>query len=245
MRINKAMAKMGICSRRDADELIKNQRVFVNSKLVTDFSTQVQNKDKITIRDTPYRDTSYQNTPCRNTLCCEFNDTDNTRVWIFNKPTGLVTSHKDEKGRKTVFDYLKNKINQRVISVGRLDMNSEGLLLLTNNGDFVNFAESSNWKRYYKVRFLGQMTKDIIKKLASKMIINNQRYAPIIIQQDRQYNSKNQWCTCILTEGKNREIRKVFEHFGLIVNRLIRIKYGPYELGNLPVGEVKEVRKLK
>ena len=118
--------------------------------------------------------------------------------------------------------------------------------MLTNNGDFVRLAETSGWERHYKVRFLGNITPNIIQKLKRGITINGKIYAPLIINVEcSEQKTKNNWCTCILTEGKNREIRKIFQYFGLIVNRLIRIQYGPYKLGTLPIGKIKEAPFIK
>ena len=140
---------------------------------------------------------------------------------------------------------LQYSIGQRVISVGRLDLNSEGLLLLTNSGEFARYAESPNtgWERYYRVRFFGNINNDIVNKINNGITIDNIHYAPMMITNISNNKGLNNWCNCILKEGKNREIRKIFNYFGLQVNKLIRIKYGPYELRNLKIGEVKEVEE--
>ena len=231
LRLNKAMSILGICSRRDADKYIANKSVYVNNKLVEKLGTKVKNGDIITVNGINYT----------------FTNKHKTRVWIYNKPSGLVTTHKDEKGRPTVFDNISDIIGQRVISVGRLDLNSEGLLLLTNNGSFARYAESPNtgWERHYRVRFFGNINNDIINKISSGITIDNIHYAPIKITNISNNKGLNKWCTCILKEGKNREIRKIFNYFGLQVNKLIRIKYGPYELGSLKIGEVKEVEERR
>ena len=231
IRINKAMSILGICSRRDADRFISQGQVKVNNIQVNDFGIKINIGDIITVNDFDY----------------EFIDQPKTKVWIYNKPVGLVTTHKDEKSRDTVFNYVNEIIGRRVISVGRLDLNSEGLLLLTNNGEFSRYAESpsTGWERYYKVRVFGNITQNIISRLNNGISIDNIHYAPISVQLLGKQSSMNQWCICILKEGKNREIRKVFNHFGLQINRLIRIKYGPYELGNLPIGHIKEVREQR
>ncbi len=414
LRLNKAMSILGICSRRDADKYIANKSVYVNNKLVEKLGTKVKNGDIITVNGINYT----------------FTNKHKTRVWIYNKPSGLVTTHKDEKGRVTVFDSISDMIGQRVISVGRLDLNSEGLLLLTNSGDFARYAESPNtgWERHYRVRFFGEVNNNIIHELVklknnnrvifsgevnnnklnsnklnqfknnelqnntenvndnitdkidkpNNILVNNNEckimqlknneihtkhlmsnlsgednnnidvnklnkskhntteinnnnptasvdlntndinickthklennkiqnnnsmfsvdvnnntldshktnqlknneiqnnltntmslnddtnktnlekvieiisngitidgihYAPIKITNISNNKGLNKWCTCVLKEGKNREIRKIFNYFGLQVNKLIRIKYGPYELGDLKTGEIKEV----
>lgn len=225
VRINKALAILGICSRRNADELIKSGNVFINRTVVNHFDIKVFDGDIVSVAGKDY----------------VFQSRKKTKVWKYYKPVGLVTTHKDERGRRTVFDDLKNKINERVISVGRLDLNSEGLLLLTNDSSFSKYAESSGWKRYYRVRVFGNLTDDIISKIQKGVTIDGIHYAPMqIIRNSKNFSSsRNNWITCILIEGKNREIRKIFDYFKLSVNRLIRYKYGSFELGNLKPGEVK------
>lgn len=226
-RINKALSILGICSRRDADKLILNNQVSLNHKIINELGLKVSYGDTISVFGKDYI----------------FQKKKNSKIWIYYKPIGLVTTHKDEKGRKTVFDDLKTKIKERVISVGRLDLNSEGLLLLTNDSDFSKQAETSNWKRYYKVRIFGKLTSDIISKIQEGVTIDNINYAPMEIQNSKVNQlTKNQWINCVLTEGKNREIRKIFNHFQISVNRLIRYKYGAFELGDLKPGEVRLIK---
>ena len=154
-----------------------------------------------------------------------------------------MTTHKDPEGRPTVFDNLPPTL-PRVISVGRLDLNSEGLLLLTNNGALARSLElpTRGWKRQYRVRVHGMVTPEMIQKAAKGITIDGIHYAATKIEiEANQSGGKNQWILVTLTEGKNREIRKMMEHFGLQVSRLIRISYGPFQLGNLPAGEVREM----
>lgn len=225
-RLNKAMSMLGICSRREADKYISNKSVYINNILVSNLGAKINNGDIITVNGIKYK----------------FKDKVKTRVWIYNKPSGLVTTHKDEKNRETVFDSVSDVIGQRVISVGRLDLNSEGLLLLTNDGEFARYAESpsTGWERHYRVRFFGNINDDIIRQLSNGITIDGIKYSPIKIINISNNKGLNKWCNCILKEGKNREIRRIFNYFGLQVNKLIRIKYGPYELRNLKVGEVYE-----
>ncbi|MBQ9440812.1 MAG: rRNA pseudouridine synthase [Alphaproteobacteria bacterium] len=227
IRLNKAMSMLGVCSRRDADKYIYNKSVYINGVLVDNLGAKINNGDIITVNGINYTFTNKQK----------------TRVWIYNKPSGLVTTHKDEKHRETVFDNISETIGQRVISVGRLDLNSEGLLLLTNDGSFARYAESpsTGWERHYRVRFFGNINDNIIKQISNGITIDGIKYSSIKIINASDKKGLNKWCTCILKEGKNREIRKIFNHFGLQVNKLIRTKYGPYELGNLKTGEVMEV----
>ena len=230
-RLNKAMSMLGICSRRDADKYISNKSVYVNNVLVNNLGEKVNNGDVITVNGIKYK----------------FKDKFKTRVWIYNKPSGLVTTHKDEKNRETVFDSISDVIGRRVISVGRLDLNSEGLLLLTNDGEFSRYAESpsTGWERHYRVRFFGNINDDIIRRVTNGIIRDGIKYSPIKIINISDNKGLNKWCTCILKEGKNREIRRIFNYFGLQVNKLIRIKYGPYELGNLKVGEILETNNRR
>ena len=226
IRLNKALSMLGICSRRDADKFIKSGNVYVNNKRVTELGTKVSKHDTIKVCDMGYT----------------LENKKQTKVWLYYKPVGLVTTHNDELGRNTVFDDLTTKINERVISVGRLDINSEGLLLLTNDSEFARYAESpqTGWKRHYKVRVFGDITEDILMQIRKGVSIRGIKYAPMEISLLRETDGKNHWFECVLTEGKNREIRKIFEHFGLSVNRLIRIKYGVYELNDMKPGEVLE-----
>lgn len=227
IRLNKALSMLGICSRRDADELIKSGKIFVNNRQITELGSKIYLNDKIKVDDKEYI----------------VNGKKQTKVWLYYKPVGLVTTHKDELGRHTIFEALRPKIKERVISVGRLDINSEGLLLLTNDGEFARYAESPQtcWKRRYKVRVFGDVTKDILAQIKQGVSIKGVHYAPMEIAILRETVGKNHWLECILTEGKNREIRKIFEYFGLAVNRLIRTQYGDYSLNDMKTGDVVSV----
>lgn len=231
IRINKALADLGICSRREADALIKSGNVFVNSKKISELGTKVSADDVITVNEKIFK----------------LSKSPQKKLWIFYKPVGLITTHKDERNRQTVFDFLKSKIKERVISVGRLDLNSEGLLLITNDSDFAKYAESpkTGFERKYKVRVFGEIDEKMISELANGVTIDGIKYKPMLVNKLRESNGKNTWLECTLHEGKNREIRKLFEKFGLSVNRLIRFKYGPYELQNLKPGEVIRAEFLK
>ena len=165
------------------------------------------------------------------------------RLWIYHKPPGLVTTAKDPQGRPTVFEDVPKKLG-RVISVGRLDLNSEGLLLLTNSGALSRHLElpSTALPRVYQVRTYGELDMDALKDLRNGITIDDVRYKPIQVYVENPDNdSANNWLEVTLHEGKNREIRKIFEHFGCSVSRLLRLSYGPFQLGSLPKGEVKEV----
>lgn len=223
MRIAKLIARSGICSRRTAEELIKQGRITVNGEVVNSPALNVEGTEKILFDGE------------------KLPKTDNTRLWLYHKPAGLVTSHKDEKGRPTVFDNLPSGL-PRVISVGRLDLNSEGLLLLTNNGELSRKLElpSNGWVRRYKVRVFGDADPEKLKKLQNGIVVDGVEYGAIKVEIETKQGA-NTWLVVSLNEGKNREIRKVMKHLGLEVSRLIRLSYGPFQLGNLKKGEVKEV----
>jgi 23S rRNA pseudouridine2605 synthase len=220
-RIAKIIARSGFCSRRDAERLIADGRVRVNGERIDSPALNLTNEEiridgKLLARDS------------------------SQRVFVYYKPVGLVTSHRDEQGRETVFDNLPAEM-PRVISVGRLDKNSEGLLLLTNDGEFARKMElpENEFERVYRVRVYGQLPRDDFRSLLKGIVIENIRYAKIEVEIEKK--AVNSWLRVTLREGKNREIRRVMEHFGLEVSRLIRVQYGEYELGNLDVGEVKEI----
>ena len=224
VRINKALSHLGICSRRNADKLINDGMVFVNGKACK-CGQNIFETDIIIVNKKIYK----------------LNNCPNEKIFMLYKPIGVLVSAKNEYGRKTVFDLIKTK--ERLISVGRLDINSEGLILLTNSPDFANYAESpkNQWIRIYKVRIFGNLTDNIIKQIEQGVIIDNIKYKPIKIKILSEKIVKNIWCECQLTEGKNREIRKIFLHFGILVNKLIRIKYGPYSIGVLKPGQYTAV----
>ena len=222
-RIAKVIARAGICSRREAERYINQGRVCVNGQVLTSPALSVTDDDVITVdqKVLPKKE--------------------KTRLWRYYKPAGLVTSHKDPEGRPTVFDSLPDTL-PRVISIGRLDINSEGLLLLTNDGEFARQMEmpSTGWIRRYRVRIHGEMTPEIIEKLSKGVCIDGVRYAGTQVSIDKKQGS-NTWLTVALKEGKNREIRRLMEFFGFQVTRLIRISYGPFQLGNMEKGSVDEV----
>jgi 23S rRNA pseudouridine2605 synthase len=221
-RIAKALARAGVCSRRDAERLIEEGRVAVNGKKLTTPAIKVGEADVIKV------DGKLIPAP------------EPTRLWRHHKPPGLVTSHRDPQGRPTVFERLQGL--PRVVSVGRLDLNSEGLLLLTNDGELARRLElpSNGWLRRYRARAHGRITQDELDALKQGLELDGVRYGPIEATLDRQQNA-NAWITLSLTEGKNREVRRVLEALGLRVNRLIRIAYGPFQLGLLKPGETDEV----
>ncbi|WP_424942278.1 pseudouridine synthase [Aliiroseovarius crassostreae] len=224
-RIAKVLARAGVASRRDAERMIEAGRVSVNGKVITSPALNVTDKDRIIVDGK------------------QLSDPEPARLWLYHKPTGLVTTAKDEKGRETVFDALPEDL-PRVMSVGRLDLNSEGLLLLTNDGEIKRKLElpSTGWVRKYRVRVKGAPTDDMIAPIRKGITIEGERFQPMTVSIDRQQGS-NAWLTVALKEGKNREIRRAMEAVGLSVNRLLRVSYGPFQLGTLKAGEVEEVRR--
>jgi 23S rRNA pseudouridine2605 synthase len=222
-RIAKRMADAGLCSRREAERWIAAGRVTVDGTTLTTPAVVVTEDSNILVDGEPL--------PGR----------DRMRLWLYHKPTGLVTTHKDPEGRPTVFDSLPKDL-PRVISVGRLDLNSEGLLLLTNSGALARKLESpaTGWRRVYRVRVHGRPAPEQLASLAKGVTVDGMRYAPIEAVLDNQTGS-NAWLSLALREGKNREVRKVLETLDLRVNRLIRVSYGPFQLGDLPRGAVAEV----
>lgn len=223
-RIAKRMARAGLCSRRDAEKLIAEGRVSLNGKTVASPALNVTEKDMITVDG--------QHIGTR----------EKARLWRYHKPKGLVTSHRDEKGRDTIFDHLPQDM-PRVISIGRLDLNSEGLILLTNDGALSRHLElpSTGLSRCYRVRAFGEMTDNKIKKLKAGILVDGVQYGPIEAEVEGGQEGANVWLRMTLHEGKNREIRRVLEYLGLQVNRLIRISYGAFELGGLAAGAVEEI----
>ncbi len=222
-RIAKRMARAGLCSRREAEAWILAGRVAVDGKKLTSPACVVTDKSRITVDG--------QVLPQK----------ESTRLFLFHKPKEFVTTNKDEKGRATIFDILPKEL-PRVVTVGRLDMNTEGLLLLTNNGELARHLElpATGWVRRYRVRAFGRVDERKFEKLKEGTTIDGIRYAPIGIDIDKG-EGNNIWMTVSLSEGKNREIRKVMEYAGLQVNRLIRTSYGPFQLGKLPKGAVEEI----
>jgi 23S rRNA pseudouridine2605 synthase len=222
-RIAKRLARAGLCSRRDAERWIADRRVSVDGKVLDTPATIVTEASLIMVDGKPLP------------------ETDRTRLWRYHKPAGLVTSHKDPQGRTTVFERLPSDM-PRVISVGRLDLNSEGLLLLTNDGELARRLElpSTGWLRRYRVRIHGTPDPVALGELEKGITIDGVTYGSIKAVLDRQQGA-NAWLTVGLKEGKNREIRKVMEHLGWSVSRLIRIAYGPFQLGLLPSAEAEEV----
>jgi len=224
-RIAKVLARAGLCSRRDAERWVAEGRVAVDGKVLTTPAVTVTDTSEIRVDGLPLPE------PQR------------ARLWRYHKPAGLVTTHRDEKGRATVFAALPKEL-PRLISIGRLDLNSEGLLLLTNDGALARRLElpSTGWLRRYKVRVHGIVDETRLAGLANGVTIDGVAYGPIHAQLERQQGS-NAWIALGLREGKNREVRKVMEHLGYPVTRLIRLSYGPFQLGGLERGAIEEVPK--
>lgn len=222
-RIAKRIAAAGVCSRRAAEELIAQGVVKVNGVKITTPATLVTALDVITVRGRKLAE------PAR------------LRVFLFHKPAGLVTSARDEKGRATVFEGLPPEL-PRLVSVGRLDLNSEGLLILTTSGELARYLElpARGFTRCYRVRVFGVANPERLEKLARGITVDGVRYGPIEVSIVRA-QGMNTWLRVTLHEGKNREIRKVMTHLGLQVNRLIRENFGPFALGDLPKGALREV----
>lgn len=223
-RVAKVIARAGLASRREAESWIAAGRVAVNGKVLDGPAVVVGPRDRVTVDGKPLP------------------EAEATRLWRYHKPRGLVTTRRDPEGRATVFDNLPPAL-PRVISVGRLDLTSEGLLLLTNDGGFARFLElpSTGWPRRYRVRAYGSVDAGRLAALAQGITVDGVRYGPIEAGIERQQGG-NLWLTVSLREGKNREIRKVLETLDLSVNRLIRVAYGPFQLGGLEPGAVDEIR---
>lgn len=225
MRIAKAMARAGLCSRRDAERWIAEGRVTVNGKVLTSPARDVGPDDVVLVDGKPLP------------------RIEPVQVWRYYKPRGLVTTHRDPQGRATVFENLPDGM-PRVISVGRLDFNTEGLLLLTTDGALARHLElpSTGWLRRYRVRAHGAITQTDLDTLQDGIEVDGVRYGPMEATLDRVQGS-NVWLTIGLREGKNREVRKVLGTLSLEVNRLIRISFGPFQLLDLKPGEVEPVRR--
>ena len=222
-RLSKKIVRSGFSSRREAEKYIESGRVKVNGAIIKELSFQVGINDQIHIDGR------------------RINKEGKTRLWKFHKPKGLITSHKDEKSRQTIFQILPKNL-PRLITVGRLDLNSEGLLLLTNDGDLKRKLElpSSKIVRSYRVRAKGVANENKLSRLRQGITVDGIRYRPMEVNIIKQ-NTSNVWLSVRLMEGKNREIRLSFQAIGLQVNKLIRTSFGPITLGKLDKGQIEEV----
>jgi 23S rRNA pseudouridine2605 synthase len=222
-RIAKVIARAGICSRRDAEKLIAEGRVAVNGETLTSPAIKVGENDVVVVDGKP------------------LTEPEAARLWRYHKPPGMVTTHKDPQGRATVFANLPKTL-PRVVSVGRLDFNSEGLLLLTNDGDLARRLElpAGGWVRRYRARLFGKVAQTDLDKLATGVTIDGVRYGSVIADLERSKGVYS-WALVSLKEGKNREVKRVMEHIGLKVARLIRVQFGPFHLGHLEPGQAEEI----
>ena len=224
-RIAKIIARAGLASRRGAEDIIKSGRVSVNGKPIDSPALNIIDTDQITVDGKP------------------LTKPEPTRLWLYHKPIGIISTNHDEKNRTTIYETLPEDM-PRVMSVGRLDINSEGLLLLTNDGELKRKLElpSTGWVRRYRVRTNGRPIDSTLEPLRKGMTLDGERFQPMQVTLDRQQGA-NAWLTIGLREGKNREIRRALESVGLIVNRLIRISFGPFQLSELKPGTTEEVRR--
>jgi 23S rRNA pseudouridine2605 synthase len=223
-RIAKVMARAGLCSRRTAESWIMDGRVQLNGRVLETPAVTVSGDDKVLVDGNPL--------PTR----------ERTRLWLYHKPRGLVTTNRDPEGRSTVFEKLPAEL-PRVLAVGRLDINTEGLLLLTNDGGLARVLElpATGWLRRYRVRAFGKVTQADLDGLSDGIAIEGVLYGAIEATLDKEQGD-NVWLTVGLREGKNREVKRVLEHLGLSVNRLIRLSFGPFQLQDLSEGDVREIR---
>ena len=228
-RIAKLLARAGVASRREVERMIADGRVAIDGKVLDTPATIIPHLRGVTVDGKPVA------------------KADRTRLFAFHKPTGLITAERDPKGRPTIYTALRNALPKdagRVMPVGRLDLNTEGLLLLTNDGEFKRAMElpASGIPRTYRARTFGEVRQEQLEELMDGVTIDGMRYGPIDANMERR-TGRNQWIELTITEGKNREIRRVLEHLELQVSRLIRIGYGPFALDDLPRGAAVEIKK--
>src|SRR3954452_1948424 len=223
-RIAKVLSRAGLASRRDAEEMVTQGRVSVNGRVINSPALDITSNDVVTIDGKPLP------------------ERERTRLFLYHKPRGLMTTHDDPEGRPTVFDNLPEGL-PRLISIGRLDFNTEGLLLLTNDGGLARTLElpDTGWLRRYRVRAHGDVTQAQLDELKNGIEIEGIKYGPIDATLERDQGA-NVWLVFAIREGKNREVRNVCAHLGLEVNRLIRVSYGPFQLGEVPEGQVEEIK---
>jgi 23S rRNA pseudouridine2605 synthase len=223
-RIAKVLARAGVCSRRDAERLIAEGRVAVDGEVLTSPARNVTGRNVITVDGRPVR------------------EAERTRVWRFHKPPGTITAARDPRGRPTVFEGLPPRM-PRVVSVGRLDFNTEGLLLLTNDGELARHLElpRNAWLRRYRVRVRGPVDPAKLTEVANGVTISGVRYEVAGIKLEEGGEGEHRWLSVSLREGKNREVRNLMAYLGLQVACLVRVEYGPFQLGTLPRGGVEEV----
>ena len=225
-RIAKKIARSGLCSRREAERWILNGQVKLNNKILNECGVNVTETDIIEVNGELLPNKV------------------NTKLWLYHKERGYLVTNNDPEGRSTIFDQLKTKMDTRFISVGRLDMDSEGLILLTNDGDLARKLElpATGWLRKYRVRVHGYVSAQDLEPLKNGISVDGIKYGRIDAALDRQQGS-NAWLTMSFREGKNREVRNVMNFLGYSVNRLIRISFGPFNLKNLAFGELEEVKQ--
>jgi 23S rRNA pseudouridine2605 synthase len=224
-RIAKRLARAGIASRREVERMIAAGRVAVDGRVLASPALNVTDKNKITVDGNPV------------------GKADEPRVWRYHKSPGTLTTNRDPKGRPTIFDKLPPEL-PRTVTIGRLDFNTEGLLLLTNDGELARHLElpQNAWIRHYRVRVYGEIKPEQLKALEKGVTIDGARYEPIkVTLESEKQAGANVWLAVSLREGKNREIRKVMEYLGLQVTRLIRVAFGPFQLGKLTRGGIEEV----
>ena len=228
-RIAKLLARAGVASRREVERMIADKRIAIDGKTVETPATLLESLRGVTVDGKPVA------------------KPEPTRLFAFHKPAGLITAERDPRGRATIYTALRNALPKdapRVMPIGRLDYNTEGLLLLTNDGEFKRMLElpANAVERTYRARAHGAVTQAQLEELSEGITIDGVHYGPINANLERRTGA-NQWIEVTITEGKNREVRRVLEHLGLEVNRLVRVAFGPVALGDLPRGQAMEIRK--